>query len=113
MIIKILVITDLHYWDKSELELIRELEYDCCCLLEDIPEAALKIIKQQVQKPLFGVLGNHDRLTTLSSCGIANISRNSVTVNGVTIAGFGGSHRYKKNFCADFFKKIFAVRKFF
>lgn len=93
--IKILAIADLHDWSANELELIRDLEYDCCCLLGDIPDAALEIIKRIVQKPLFGVLGNHDELNTLSRCGIPNLDGKSVTVNSVTIAGFGGSHRYK------------------
>jgi len=92
---KILVIADLHTWNTRELENIQGLDYDCCCLLGDIPEAALKIIKQLVHKPLFGVLGNHDEPDTLSRCGIDNIDRKSVTINGVKIVGFGGSHRYK------------------
>lgn len=91
----ILAIADLHDWSVDELELIRDLEYDCCCLLGDIPDAALEIIKRIVQKPLFGVLGNHDELSTLSRCGIPNLDGKSVTVNGVTITGLGGSHRYK------------------
>ena len=96
--IKILAIADLHNWSKSELELISGLEYDCCCLLGDIPEVALNIIKRLVDthKPLFGVLGNHDNLNSLSRCGIANLDGKSVTISGVTIAGLGGSHRYKK-----------------
>lgn len=93
--IKILAIADLHDWSADELELIREFEYDCCCLLGDIPSAALEIIKQFVRKPLFGVLGNHDEPSTLSRCGIQNLDGKSVTVNSVTIVGFGGSHRYK------------------
>ena len=92
---KVLTIADLHDWSKSGLELIRDLEYDCCCLLGDIPNAALEIIKQIVKKPLFGVLGNHDDLNTLSRCGITNLDGKSVIINGVTITGFGGSHRYK------------------
>lgn len=91
----ILAIADLHDWSVDELELIRDLDFDCCCLLGDIPDAALEIIKQLVQKPLFGVLGNHDEPSTLSRCGIPNLNGESVTINGVTIAGFGGSHRYK------------------
>lgn len=95
MEIILLIIADLHDWTLSELEYIRELEYDCCCLLGDIPEAPLKVIKQLVQKPIFGVLGNHDTLTTLSDCGIADLNNKSVTINGVTLAGFGCSNRYK------------------
>lgn len=92
---KILIITDLHDWDTSEIELISSLEYDCCCLLGDIPETALKIIRQYVQTPLFGVLGNHDALTTLSNCGITDLNGRAATINGVTITGLSGSHRYK------------------
>lgn len=92
---KILAIADLHDWNKNELELIRDLKYDCCCLLGDIPDKALEIIKQLVQKPLFGVLGNHDELSTLSRCGITNLDGKSIIINGVTITGLGGSHRYK------------------
>lgn len=93
--IKILAITDLRDWNKGELELIDGLEYDCCCLLGDIPETALKIIKQLVHKPLYGVLGNHDDLNSLSRCGITYLNGKAVTVNGVSIAGLSGSHRYK------------------
>lgn len=93
--IKILAVADLHDWSKGELELINDPEYDCCCLLGDIPEAALNIIKQLVRKPLYGVLGNHDDLNTLSRCGITDLNGKSATVNGVKIAGLGGSHRYK------------------
>lgn len=92
---RILIITDLHDWEISEIELVQGLEYDCCCLLGDIPETALRIIKQRVQKPTFGVLGNHDDLTTLSKCGITDLNGKTVTVNGVVLAGIGGSHRYK------------------
>ena len=77
----ILAIADLHDWSVDELELIRDLDFDCCCLLGDIPDAALEIIKRLVQKPLFGVLGNHDELSTLSRCGIQNLDGKSVTVN--------------------------------
>lgn len=93
--IKILAIADLHDWNKSELELINDFEYDCCCLLGDIPEAALNIIKQLVRKPLYGVLGNHDDLNALLRCGITDLNGKSATVNGIKLAGLGGSHRYK------------------
>lgn len=92
---KILAITDLHDWNKGELDLISVLKYDCCCLLGDIPDKALEIVKRLVQKPLFGVLGNHDDLSTLSRCGITNLDGKSAIINGVAITGFGGSHRYK------------------
>ena len=85
---KILAIADLHDWSVDELELIRDLDFDCCCLLGDIPDAALEIIRRLVQKPLFGVLGNHDEPSTLSRYGIPNLDRKSVMVNGVTVAGF-------------------------
>ncbi len=92
---KILTIADLHTWNTRELESIQGLDYNCCCLLGDISEGVLKIIKLLVNKPLFGVLGNHDDPSSLSHCGIDNIDRKCVTINGVKIVGFGGSHRYK------------------
>lgn len=96
--VKILAIADLHAWDRSELELIKNLEFDCCCLLGDIPQAAIDEIRQLVHrqfKPIFGVLGNHDDQGALERCGIYNLDRKGTVINGVSIAGIGGSHRYK------------------
>lgn len=55
---KTLAIADLHDWNKDEIELIRDLKYGCCCLLGNILDKALEIIKQLVHKPLLCVLGN-------------------------------------------------------
>lgn len=93
--LKVLAIADLHYWEECEIRRIDGLEYDCCCLLGDIPEDAINAIKKRVNKPIFGVLGNHDTYSTLANCGIQNIGKTSVTVNGVVLAGMSGSHRYK------------------
>lgn len=93
--VKILAVADLHSWDKSELELIQELEFDCCCLLGDIPQAAIEAIKQLVHKPIFGVLGNHDDQGVLERCGIYSLDGKETVINGISVAGIGGSHRYK------------------
>ena len=42
-----------------------------------------------------GVLGNHDDQGALERCGIYNLDRKVTVINGVSIAGIGGSHRYK------------------
>lgn len=93
--LKILAIADLHHWEESEIVRIGSLEYDCCCLLGDIPEDAIGAIREQVNKPLFGVLGNHDTYGMLRNSGVEDIDKRAVVVNGVTFAGLGGSHRYK------------------
>ncbi len=93
--VKILAIADLHTWDRSKLELIQGLEFDCCCLLGDIPRTAIETIKRFVHKPIFGVLGNHDDRSTLEHCGIYNLDQKGTVINGISIAGIGGSHRYK------------------
>lgn len=93
--LKILAIADLHYWEEREIVRIGDLEYDCCCLLGDIPEDAISAIREQVHKPLLGVLGNHDTFDVLRSNGVEDIDKRAVVVNGVTLAGLSGSHRYK------------------
>jgi len=95
-----LFISDLHHWKPEELIKIKAMResgaYDVCVLLGDIPELALKLIKtHNAETPLFGVAGNHDDWNTLAECGIADIHGKAITVNGITVAGFGGSNRYK------------------
>lgn len=92
---KILAIADLHAWSTDELHLIADCDADVCCLLGDIPIAAIEVIKQLVHCPIYGILGNHDEMDTLARCGIADLNGKTVTIDGVTFAGLGGSHRYK------------------
>ncbi len=94
-IMRMMVIADLHSWSEQELERICNYEYHCCILLGDIPNQALELIRCVSRKPIFGVLGNHDELNQLERCGIINLHGKTIKLNGITIAGFGGSHRYK------------------
>lgn len=94
--LRMMVIADLHAWDKQELKLIKDYDFHCCVLLGDIPLEALKIIRSiVVDESLFGILGNHDEPGALERCGITDLTGKAVTVQGVTIAGLSGSHRYK------------------
>lgn len=89
-------ISDLHHFTDEELEAIEYMEYDVCLLLGDIPQKALKIIKKaNGSRPIYGICGNHDDWNSLESVGIEDIHCKVIEVNGIKIAGLGGSHRYK------------------
>lgn len=90
-----LCIADLHSYDDKEIKAIQNMEYDVCFLLGDIPQKALSAIKKNVSKPLFGVCGNHDEWNSLTSEGIKDINCKTISIAGYTVAGFGGSNRYK------------------
>lgn len=91
----LLCISDLHSYDDEEFNVIKNTEYDACVLLGDIPMTALRVIKKINARPLFGICGNHDDWNSLNAVGIKDIHCKAVSINGYTIAGFGGSHRYK------------------
>lgn len=95
--LRILALADLHSWDRLTLETVRnyDFDYNSCVLLGDIPLNALIFLREIIEKPMLGVLGNHDELGQLERCGIENLDRKIVTINGVKIAGLSGSHRYK------------------
>lgn len=93
--LRIMVISDLHSWSRQELGMIRDYDYHCCVLLGDIPLQALELIHDVSHEQIFGVLGNHDEPDQLKRCGIPDLNGKVITVNGVTIAGLSGSHRYK------------------
>lgn len=95
--LRILAIADLHCWDRLTLETVRNFnfDYNSCVLLGDIPLNALIFLREIIEKLIFGVLGNHDEFGQLERCGIENLDRKTVTINGVKIAGLSGSHRYK------------------
>jgi Icc-related predicted phosphoesterase len=104
--LKLLCIADLHHWLPDELHKLAELEYDVCFLLGDIRADALKEISRLVgEKPLFGVLGNHDEWETLSKCNIADIHAHTAVCGEYSFVGFGGSSRYKKSDYAMLYQK--------
>ena len=93
--LRMLCISDLHHYDEEEIKSIQHMEYDVCFLLGDIPQIALYEIKKINTKPLFGVCGNHDEWDSLYAVSIKDIHCKTISIGNCTIAGFGGSHRYK------------------
>lgn len=94
--VKILAIADLHWYKNEELSQIRNLDYDICVLLGDIPVDAIKLIKKYAgNKPVIAVAGNHDDWNTLELGGAENIHGKCVEYCGYSFAGFSGSARYK------------------
>ena len=95
--LKMLIITDTHGCLKPED--IPDCDADVCFLLGDIFLHELAIIKEKVTNmPIYGVLGNHDGFELYEMAGIENIHGKVVEVNGVKVAGFQGSFRYKNTY---------------
>lgn len=93
---KILAIADLHWYTNEELNQIKNLNYDVCVLLGDIPVDAIKLIKKYVgNKPIIAVAGNHDDWNTPELGGAENIHGQCIKCCGYKFAGFSGSARYK------------------
>lgn len=94
--LKILAIADLHWYTNKELRQIKNLNYDVCVLLGDIPVDVIKLIKKYVgNKPIIAVAGNHDDWNTPELGEAENIHRQCVERCGYSFAGFSGSARYK------------------
>lgn len=95
-VLKILAISDLHWYTDEELSQIKNLDYDICVLLGDIPVNAIRLIKEYVyNKPILAVAGNHDDWNTPELGGAENIHEQCVERCGYSFAGFSGSPRYK------------------
>ena len=95
--LKVLVITDTHGCLSSD-EIPIGSNADVCFLLGDFSYEDLMIIKENViDMPIYGVLGNHDSFDLYQRAGIDNIHGRVVDVDGVKVAGFQGSLRYKNS----------------
>lgn len=95
-IIKILAISDLHWYSDSELEKIKNVEFDICVILGDVPVAAIKKIKAYAEnKPVYAVAGNHDDWNTPELGGADNIHGQCINCCGLRFVGFSGSVQYK------------------
>ncbi|MDE6426719.1 MAG: metallophosphoesterase family protein [Ruminococcus sp.] len=93
---KILAIADLHWYTNKELRQIKNLDYDVCVLLGDIPVNAIRLIKEYVyNKPILAVAGNHDDWNTPEIGRAENIHGQCVECYGYKFTGFSGSARYK------------------
>lgn len=94
-IIKILAISDLHWYSDSELEKIKNVEFDICVILGDVPVAAIKKIKAYAEnKPVYAVAGNHDDWNTPELGGADNIHGQCINCCGLRFVGFSGSVQY-------------------
>lgn len=97
-----LIICDIHYineLEKKRLKTIQNTEsFDACLLLGDIPTDVVEIVSKNITKPIFAVAGNHDTLEIYNYPNIVYLNGKMSTVNGYTIAGIDGSHRYKDSF---------------
>ncbi|MEE0929913.1 MAG: metallophosphoesterase family protein [Acutalibacteraceae bacterium] len=91
--VKLLIITDTH--NCLEEEELNNINADVCLLLGDITDRDLSIIKQKVDIPIYGILGNHDSWTLYDKYNIENIHGKVIDIYGIKIAGLQGSIRYK------------------
>lgn len=96
--LKMLVISDTHstlVCNDVFKELVKD-DYDVCLLLGDLSCSDIEIIKKSItNKPIYGVVGNHDSWDLLSKYEIEDIHCKQVEVKGVKISGFGGALKYK------------------
>lgn len=93
---KILAISDLHWYTNEELSQIKNLDFDICILLGDISVTAIRQIKKYTgDKPFLAVAGNHDDWNTPELGGAENIHGKYAEYFGYSFAGFSGSARYK------------------
>ena len=94
--LKILAIADLHWYTDKELIKIKNVDFDVCVLLGDIPVDTIKLIKKYVDnKPVIAVAGNHDDWNTPELGGTENIHGKYVEYCGYSFVGVSGSARYK------------------
>lgn len=92
---KLLVFADLHCCPTQEIMSINNIDYNICVVLGDIPQDALRLIKQYNKKPIFGIVGNHDDWKALERVGIQDINGKVIDACGIRFGGVGGSSRYK------------------
>lgn len=93
--LKALIVTDGHgCLSLEDISYCRNI--DVCLLLGDLSLRDVEVVKERIgNTPVYGVLGNHDGFELYDMCGIENIHGKVVEINGVRIAGIGGSLKYK------------------
>lgn len=99
--IRLLIVSDTHSTlNRQEIEILKEQNFDACLLLGDISPIELNTIMHELSpNKVYGILGNHDNRSVLEKLEINEIHKKQVEINGVTIAGFGGSIKYKESDC--------------
>lgn len=72
--------------------------FDCVISLGDVEHNLLKYICDHVDnKPILGILGNHDELKLYDELSIIDMHMNSYSIRNFTFAGLQGSIKYKNN----------------
>ena len=101
--INILAFADTHY-EFTKRGIIESLyqeygEPDIVMLLGDHHPNFIDLLLQYYPENIIvGVLGNHDLKSLYRDFGLKELHGNVVNINGITIAGISGSHKYK---CSD------------
>lgn len=94
--IRMLIITDTHGYLPTDIDKIRDLQYDACFLLGDIYQSDLDRLRSLLDlDKTYGIIGNHNYLNFLRDNGIRDIHGQVITVKDITFAGWGGSIKYK------------------
>lgn len=93
-----LLLSDLNR-HRGLAELLTKDKFDIALFLGDNNTSDIECVQDfltenKIKVPCYGILGNHDSVNVLENCGIGNIHLKTITVNGITIGGFGGSIRY-------------------
>ena len=93
--LKILIIADTHNCLMEEAFV--GYNADVCLLLGDLSDEDLYLIKHNITNmPIYGILGNHYGQKLYEKYNIENIHGKVIEINGVKIAGFSGSYKYKE-----------------
>jgi predicted phosphodiesterase len=97
--LKILVISDLHEFDRAELSVIQNTESDFIVSLGDVSCTDMKNIRTAADnRKIYGVYGNHDEHypdDLITGIGGIGIERKANSGGGkIAFAGIGGSHAY-------------------
>lgn len=99
--ITLLIITDTLnclIYDKEWSEFIKNAEYDICLLLGDLSSNDVyEILKYVPTNKIYTLLGNHDPLNRFEEYGLESLHGKVIEVNGIKIAGFQGTFKYKNS----------------
>lgn len=95
-----LIFADLHEFNIDDMQLIQTINlnsFDIIILVGDINELILMKLSKSLfsNKPVIGVLGNHDLYGVLEKYNIINLNLVKIELNGIVFGGIEGSHKYK------------------
>ena len=94
--VRIMMFADLHYLDTKDLNLLENLEYDACFFMGDIKVKYIEMIKEHLNnRPVYGILGNHDDASDLERVQIENLHGKRIEIGDISFAGFEGGTKYR------------------